>query len=545
MRKGTISITFYGAPCKRWWCTNTGGVYACVESLNAPANVVNGPYLIHDDCNAACFASDSPYWCDRRNCVKSVESPAWCSEGPYATYQDCLDACDQADGYRGESFWLFGFGATYGDFKCFQSGEYFEPETSTWGADYISEKYRVQVTLSVVDFTSISVTADIFTNSPRSVWIPYTTIAYTLTEKSCTSTNPAPNRIRYFESPYIPVTVSEAGGLGDPVAGADMRVTLYGEAIGCGWPHSFENDMGPICGMFDGVGWYTCFRAHIESPKLGAELAQPGVLVEMGLKKFPSGSGTAIIFAECDRIYKDGLWKTLWNYGGYGDAFKSRYQYIGFAGEDSDDTQQIQIGISGGYNLCVKKIGNRGMQIGVQNPSTQVWEITSLTTVQPDSPIDTSHPWIHYANLPVMNISIYLYSMRFPSPEILPGACCTILFPESPNCDPSSSYSSVPPKGGDDASPRTINARQFHDQFRTYTTSPALTAQTEARNRILQRIKLPCVNLGEFIEHRKLSCGCGTFSVFKCEKYGECVKIAPSVYKDLKHCDNCDDYATT
>lgn len=524
MRKGIVRVTFYGPPCKRWWCVrNQDGSYECVEAMSPPANAVSGPHLNQTFCAQVCGSGTGQYWCSGMQCVQSVTKPSLCDTGPYATFQDCLGACDQSSTPRMESFWLFGFGAAPGMYQCFQPGPDLEPDPTTWGADWLALKYRAQSQISVVDTNTINVTINVFANSPRSIWQSYTSFGATMTEEECTATNPLPYRIRYFKSNYIPVTVAgEVGGVGDPISGAVIHVELYGEQIGCGWPNIFNESMGPLCGMFDGSGWHTCFRAHIESPVIGSQEAKPGVLFEMGLKRNPTGGGNAAAnYAECDRIYKDvnNMWACVANSGFNNNGFITEYRVLGFDGENTDDTQQIQTGQTGSYTVVVKKIGTRPMQIGIQEAGSGVWEIASLTTVQ------SGHPWVHYAYFQNYNITMYLYSLRFPSPEILPGECCATMFPGNENCDPPRASSGFAPQQSAVEALAKIPAKAI-----------------KSNNPVLQRMRLPCVNFGEFVENRKLSCGCGTFSVFKCAKFGECVRIAPSTYNEMAHCDNCQFY---
>lgn len=529
MRKGIVRVTFYGPPCKRWWCVDNGEAgYDCVEAMSPPANTVSGPHLNESFCSQVCSASNDPYWCEGMQVVRSATRPALCSTGPFSTFQQALAACDQADTPRMESFWLFGFGAAPGFYQCFQPGPDTEPDPTTWGADWIATRYRAKSTISVIDPTTIEVNVDVYANSPRSVWQLYTTITTTITEQECTASNPLPYRIRYYKSNYLPVTVAGGvGGVGDPVSGATVHVELYGEKIGCGWPNSYDESLGPLCGMFDGSGWHSCFRAHIEAPVIGTEPAKPGVLFEVGLKKTPSGGGnSAAYYAECDRIYKDvnNMWACLANGGFNNNGFISEYRVIGCTGEDTDDTQQIQTGETGAYTLVIKKIGSRAMQAGLRNANVGTWEISDVTTVQ------AGHPWIHYLNFPNYGITIYLYSLRFPSPEIMPGECCSVMFPNNPNCDP----------------PREIPGNSVKPASTTESVAQSLAkvpaSAIKPDNPILKRLKLPCIHLGDFVENRKLSCGCGTYSVFKCAKFGECVRIAPSTYDELAHCDNCKEY---
>jgi hypothetical protein len=526
MRKGIIRVKFYGPPCKRWWCVNNGEAgFQCVEAITAPANTASGPYQNEPDCLLACSSSSDPYWCNGMTCTQSATQPGVCDTGPFSTFGDCVASCPEADTPRMESFWLFGFEAAPGFYQCYQPGTDMEPDPSRWGADWFSTKYRVQSELTVVDTNTINVSVNVFANSPRSIWQSYISFSAEMTESSCTSGSVLPYRLRYFDSGYLPVSPSTTGGIGDPISGATIHVELYGEKLGCGFPNSFTEEVGPICGMWDSSAWHTCFRAHVEAPAIGTEKAQPGVMVEMGLKKEPTGAGGgAIDYAECDQIYRDppvtGAWKTRWNTGGYEASFKAAYQYIGFNGESSNDTQQIQLGRISGYNLCVKKIGTRTMQMGIQDPSTSAWEVVDLSTVQ------AGYPWIHLAVFPVIGITIYLYSMRYPSAEILPGECCQVMFPESENCDP----------------PRATEGALFFAEAKVV--SEQRLAEIKKPNPILQRMKLPCVNLGAFVENRKLNCGCGTFSVFECKKHEQCVRIAPGSYTEMAHCDNCANYST-
>jgi len=60
---------------------------------------------------------------------------------------------------------------------------------------------------------------------------------------------------------------------------------------------------------------------------------------------------------------------------------------------------------------------------------------------------------------------------------------------------------------------------------------------------IMERIRLPCVNLGEFKEKRKMECRCGYIDVYACKKHGECTRIVEG-FKSMPVCSTCPDYTT-
>ena len=57
----------------------------------------------------------------------------------------------------------------------------------------------------------------------------------------------------------------------------------------------------------------------------------------------------------------------------------------------------------------------------------------------------------------------------------------------------------------------------------------------------IERLKLPCVNMGESLGMRKMDCRCGSVEVFKCGLHGECTRYVEG-FKGVPFCLACPDY---
>ena len=68
----------------------------------------------------------------------------------------------------------------------------------------------------------------------------------------------------------------------------------------------------------------------------------------------------------------------------------------------------------------------------------------------------------------------------------------------------------------------------------------SISSTTDRRS--IERLKLPCVNLGASKGQRKMDCRCGYVEVFECKKHGECTRIVQGL-TGVPVCATCPDYS--
>lgn len=317
--------------------------------------------------------------------------------------------------------------------KCENPGLDAEPNPARWiaegtmrgveiedPADFtkpFGNMYKVRIAVNAIDFNTISVSGVMWWLDHTKTWKGYTSgLNATLTEIP-TSYMP-PFRQRNFRSDFIPVTTALGGGQGDPVSYVRLTVVMIPIRAGCG---TLDNSV-PKCGMWDTVGWHSCFRAHIEGNQTGAldgYFPKVGQLYQLGLDGSPCGGGSNPNFEKycaCDVINNGATANSHTCENNADPSFLQSYAVIGAAGEtDPYSRQQIQISNSYG-GICVKNVNNGPITIGYLN-STNVWEVAVPTTVRSSSP--------HIFKAIFSEVTVWLYSMRFPNPDILPEQCPT------------------------------------------------------------------------------------------------------------------------
>ena len=70
----------------------------------------------------------------------------------------------------------------------------------------------------------------------------------------------------------------------------------------------------------------------------------------------------------------------------------------------------------GKYNVVLKDIGNGVMCVAVLDPITEEWEVCESPTI-----VQTKSP--HILRVECSKITIYLYALKFPNPDLLPDIC--------------------------------------------------------------------------------------------------------------------------
>lgn len=386
------------------------------------------------------------------------------------------------------TYWL-GFEPRMAMLQCVNPGTNAEPDPSRWAAEGTfggisaldpvtgeghSNQYRWRANLTVTDRDTINCSVRVEVLGPGNAWQSYTTFGASM--KEVMGSDPSPWRGRNYKSEYLGISVALAGGVGDPVTRARITVGIQGMRFGCGG----FNQGDPLCGLWDGVAWHTCVRAHLEPT------GKVPSFVQLGRNPDPCG-GVTQQYCWCDRITlrTDGRHEAEVNLD---PQFLRDYATLGLdpANLPYDLQQQIQIGGS----LFLKKIEGRPLIAGYLN-TTGVWEFAT--------PAEVSAGYPYLMRAAFASATVTYYSARFPSDPILPGPCRT------------------PPE-----------ARE----------APAIDLSGTDR-RVLERIQLPCAYLGQKIESRPMKCRCGNVDIYACSKYGECTRV---INDGLKCCATCDTY---
>jgi len=302
------------------------------------------------------------------------------------------------------SYWL-GIEPRYYQLKCINPGDDAEPNPGAWAGEGIfsgagpaaggcANTYKLRAVVTAAPSGDVTCNVTVWWLNASQAWPSYTSLSASMSE---VSPGAEPWRGRNFNSGFLPITVSTQGGKGDPVSFARIVVGLQGMRAGCGGSGNGD----PICGMWDGSGWHTCFRAHIE----GASVV--GGLTQLGFNPNPCGA-TGQTPCGCDVITlrSSGVHDMVNNTD---QAFATEYGSIGVPGEAVNVPQQVQVG----GPLCVKQVNGGSIYIGYKSGGT--WSVQQATQVQATSP--------NILRATFASVTVWLYSLRFPSAGILPGEC--------------------------------------------------------------------------------------------------------------------------
>jgi hypothetical protein len=311
--------------------------------------------------------------------------------------------------------------------QCPDPGFNAEPDPNQWKAiGYFSgvvhnetcyRKYRFISTLSALAPSKISVSVVVQTlidnGNGTSSWVGYSSFSDNLTE--IYNSNTSVYRVRNFNSPnFIPITVSNSGGKGDPVSYAKIMVILLSMRNGC---DGFDNQP-PTCGFWDGSRWLTCLQAFVKT-RTDTTIRGFG---QLGFRTPNCGSPTSN-YCECDEFTLTAISPNTGNayYNNTNDFFID-YGVLGIAGgvESIGAVQQIQFGRVGDFvmggivNIAVKMIG--GSIYCCTNDGTG-WVCSSPTVVQANSP----HIMLYQPA--GKDYDLIIYGMQFPNPNILSEQC--------------------------------------------------------------------------------------------------------------------------
>jgi hypothetical protein len=463
------------------------------------------------------------------------------------------------------SYWL---GIEPREFRwfCLNPGNDAEPNPNTWGAvGYFSgisvggsaNSYKLSATVTVVDKDTVTVNLTVFWLNSAKAWETYFSKSVTLDEVAHPN-NPEPWRGRGFVSGYLPVTVSENGGKGDPVSFIKLELGFSAMVSGCG---SKSNGVPP-CGFWTGSGWHSCLVAHLEefdepilwdgtneadsiqweTPETNPLMVgnnHPGRLIQMGRDPAPCGQLGAGAYCQCDQIVLKAT-GPHWALKNKDPGFVAEFGTIGVPGEAVGVLQEIQIG-----GPLVAKAINGGPLYLAWKTQAGTYEVVQPTVAQGSSP--------NILKATFSKATVWLYSMVFPNPAILPDACSSSLDP-APQPNPgfycmngACVWSYTQPAGAtggpfsaiDQCSESCVPVSLMAGPIEESTDPVAPNLET-ARAEAVRRVTLPCVHLGEPIEDPS-ACGCGSAVLRRCNLHGECRKTGYPKGSEMI-CFNCEDW---
>jgi len=362
-------------------------------------------------------------------------------------------------------------------------------------------QYRTVSTLTAISTTQISISVIVYVLRPYGVgnaWITYATFSETLTELANVDTTTYRQR-NYLSPVNIAFTPNAIGGVGDAKK-FRIRVTLLPMRIGCsGAPQTSV----PNCGFWDGSQWLTCLRGFISSTAnyLRREFTQLGFNA--------SGCG-GTDSCGCDQIVLTATsppaGSTIYNTGG---TFVTKYGILGLPGsvEGIGATQELQVcaPTECGVDIVVKQVNGGSIYI-CTNDNNAGWVVSVANVAQASSP--------RILTATRTGFLVYLYALNFPNSEILSEECYTTVG--------EGVFQDLPPES-----------------------SPSLDSPEMprgAKESIIQRISIPCINLGLPLESPN-SCGCGTAVKHSCSIHGECRKFGGKAGETMMLCINCKDYS--
>lgn len=461
------------------------------------------------------------------------------------------------------SYWM---GTATREFRwfCISAGNDAEPNPNTWGAiGYIngisagsnSNSYKFQATVSVVDKDTVTVSMTVSWLNASKAWETYFTKSVTLDEVPHPA-NPEPWRNRGFVSDYLPVTVNENGGKGDPVSYIKIELGFTAMVSGCG----SKSNAVPPCGFWTGTGWHSCLVAHLEEfdepilwdgtnesdsiqwsdPEENPLMVgnnHPGRLIQMGRDPISCGQLGSGAFCQCDQIMLKAT-GPHWALKNKDPQFFTDYGAIGVPGEAVGAVQEIQFG----GPLVAKKINGGPLYLAWKNAGG-TYEINQPQVVRASSP--------HIMKATFDKATVWLYSMIFPNASILPEACSSSL-DAPPEPDPGFwcvnglcvwSYTqpadaTMGPFATIDQCSESCVPVSSMASFEAENTSEELTEPS--RLQAIRRVTLPCVHLGEMMED-PTTCGCGSAVLRKCKIHGVCRRTGFSKAGEII-CFGCQDW---
>lgn len=409
------------------------------------------------------------------------------------------------------SYWL-GSAMKLAQWQCPNPGMGSEPNPNRWVATgyfngvsggSCAHQYKFEAQLDALNTTQITVSVTVYVLVPTAggtTWSSYVSFSETLTE--IPSLDTTPYRSRAFASPnFMPISVNQIGGKGDPVSYYKMTVGMESMRVGCADPSATSNAVPNVCGFWDGSQWLSCLRGFIKSTGNTAirEFTQLG---------FNSSGCGAMggIQCDCDNITLTTLTPPAGTTTYNGDpAFVTSYGVLGIAGgvEAVGVVQEIQVakGTAAGIQVVAKMIG--GTIYICTNDNGAGWICSTAVLAQANSP--------HILTATRATFVVYLYALNFPNSELLPVECYT---------PPAEGF--VPVEAKYDA---PVEEEPILDQSQV---------------KFINRIKLPCVHLGELIPSSNRG-GCGACYKYKCSIHGECRKVDPT--GESRQCVTCEDYS--
>lgn len=319
------------------------------------------------------------------------------------------------------SYWL-GSALKSAQFKCPNPGMNAEPDPNKWVATgYFSsasgggcaQQYKFIAELTALNYYQISVTVTVYVLTPTTggaTWSVYVTWSETLTELVGTDTTRY--RGRMYQSPtYVPITVNQIGGKGDPVSYAKMIVGINSMRVGC---DATGNAIPDTCGFWDGTQWLSCIRGFVRS-NANTAIRE---FTQLGFNPTPCG-GSGQQFCQCDSITLTSVspptGTTTYNTDA---AFVTQYGVLGLPGgiEAVGARQQLQIArtTDAGIQIVVKQVNNGVIYI-CTNDNGAGWVISAAVVAQSKGP--------RILTASRSGFDVYLYALNFPNDNLLADSC--------------------------------------------------------------------------------------------------------------------------
>lgn len=312
--------------------------------------------------------------------------------------------------------WFWGFETSEIMLACPPVAEGRERDPNVWvgrgvrssvGVDGAAIVLEILTKLTQLSTTSVNLDMQ-FNVLKDGYWVPYFHVNTSLDRKDTDTCMPCG---RAYSSDYI--AVSPEGG----VCQGDLRYVRVGAGTspwfeGCGGETT--GDSIPPCGFFTGSRLLTCFRALTYSK------TNPPAF-------FPTFTQIGFNKSSCEQDSpKTPMCGCLSGIKGPGPGAAGPEAYIrtegyfdmGCPGENATAMQAVQVGTIPGYEIAAKNTGDGNICLGIRKPSVGIWELASSISV-----INANSPYILKAEF--TDVTVYLYAMQFPNPDILPELCYT------------------------------------------------------------------------------------------------------------------------
>lgn len=317
-------------------------------------------------------------------------------------------------GYPSPS-WFWGFETTEIMMACPPVAEGQERDANLWvgratrgsagSGDGATILLEILAKLRQLSTTSIQLDLQ-FNVLKNGYWQPYFNVSTNLSRKGTDTCMPCG---RSYSSDYLAVAPAA------DVCPGDLRFVRLGAGTspwfeGCGG--AATADTPAPCGFYNGSRLLSCFRALTYSK------TNPPAF-------FPTFTQIGYNRSDCQSDYPlSPMCKCLTGIKGPGPGatpsdtwiVQEGYFDMGCPGETPTAVQSVQIGTVPGYEIVAKNTGDGNICLGIRTDTGQPWELASSISV-----VNGNSPYILKAEF--TNITVYLYAMQFPNPDLLPEFC--------------------------------------------------------------------------------------------------------------------------